>query len=195
MGREPTRPRTAASTDWISCAIPRLEEPRELLAWLAAGDPLGIGRLGQRRLARAAYLLDPQRLFLRVLARVALEGASRHPPRGRARARWLTQLVDESVFELLEEDRSEQAEGIEPAMPTDARYARVARELECSELEARKICVAYNALPTESRGMFQAVHVRQRELAQAARELGLELAAARLHLDEALEALCPTRPC
>ena len=91
--------------------------------------------------------------------------------------------------------QQKQAEGIEPATPTDARYARVARELECSELEARKICVAYNALPTESRGMFQAVHVRQRELAQAARELGLELAAARLHLDEALEALCPTRPC
>ena len=54
-----------------------LGSPRQVLARIQRGDPLGLGPRAARAVARRGLVVDPDRLHLRVLARVAWAASRR----------------------------------------------------------------------------------------------------------------------
>ena len=141
----------------------RLEElfggkrPREILERLFDGDPLELGARCRSRLEESAYLLDLPRLHLRVLARIAHRGSHYRgdPPL----AEWLSQRIEDSIHELLEEDRDAERQGLLPQVPMDPRYKFVSELLGMEPLLARRACVAFNVLPLEVRCAWFAIAV------------------------------------
>jgi len=140
--------------------------PREILARLVDGDPLGLRAVVYERLRARAYLLEADRVFLRSLARVA-----RYAPRYRGEpelALWLAGMVDEALLDLLDEDR----EGAAPAPPADDTLAGLARPLGLDPGAMRAACARFHALPEEERRTFFALVVEGRDLDALARDSG-----------------------
>jgi hypothetical protein len=137
-------------------------KPRVVLARLMDGDPLEIGPRCQERLQTECWLVDLSRLVLRAYARIAYAA-----PRYRGRPPlddWLRSRIDQSVVELVREDREEERTGIPAEEPWDPRYAWVSETLGLEPELARRACIAFNDLPRDVRQTYFAISVEQKSL-------------------------------
>ncbi|HUR26776.1 MAG TPA: hypothetical protein VM509_01205, partial [Planctomycetota bacterium] len=84
--------------------------PREILARLLQGDPLGLRQVVAARLASRAYLFDADRVHLRALAHCARYGVRYRgtPPL----ETWLEEIVDQALLDLLREDAEAERRGL-----------------------------------------------------------------------------------
>jgi hypothetical protein len=157
--------------------------PRELLARLLDGDPLGLEERARRHLEEQALLLDPERLFLRAVARAAFAGARRD---GAApSAAWLDDQVERAAADLRAEDRADERAGADTD-PGEARYAFLAEALGVVPEVARRACVVFNDLPWRVRRAWWLAVVERRSLERCATEGLGTLEQVRAHLRRAL---------
>jgi hypothetical protein len=133
----------------------------EVLARIADGDMLRLYPLCAERLRETFFVLDPERVFERALAEVAvtieLEGAGCAEPAG------LLAAVDRAIQSVLERDRREEHDGIPPADP-DKHFAVF---IDCCFIEppmARLSSVRFNALDPRVRHGFLRLLVEARPL-------------------------------
>lgn len=163
--------------------------PREVLARLIAGDPLGLRARVASGLAGEALFLDPDRAFLRTAAHVA-RFAARYRGQPELDA-WLDARVQAALRELVEEEREHCVHG--RAAP--AALAELAPKLKLEPAALARACVALNNCERVERRAFRALVIEARELDVAARELGSTPSetgrAARRALEAALAALGP----
>lgn len=151
-GLPPPRPRGGfAGSEWLVA-----DSPREVLHRLLDGDPLGIQDRCRTRLRQKAFFLNPERLFLRALARVSFAAVdySGKPSLGR----WLDGCVDLALEDLRSEQYEEEFHDLPPEESDDgAFYAQFAHRTGIELPLARLACLALNNLPPETRLAFQAV--------------------------------------
>ncbi len=160
------RPRPAARTDWRRLFA--AGSPREVLARLVDGDPLGLRTAVAEGLRRGAFLMDADRLHLRVLARCARAAPSY---RGRPPlSEWLAQLVDDSLLDVLREDAEEERAGSTPDAERLAAYRELARPLGFEPAAMRAACVVFNALHEGERKAFFSLVIDGHSLDDAARD-------------------------
>lgn len=142
--------------------------PREVLARIVPGDPLGLRARVARRLGERALLLDADRVHLACLAR-----CGRAAPRYRghpALDEWLDARVEETLDDLLEARAEPRAEATEEAR-ADA-FALLAPRLGLEARALREAARAFHALPLVDRRAFFALVLEQRPLDGLAREAG-----------------------
>ena len=145
--------------------------PREVLARLVQGDPLGVRGVVSKRLRAGSVLLDADRVLLRVLARIA-RSAGRY--RGRpAIDDWVDGHVLQVLGDVIREDhesaRGRATTGEEEA--SDA-FLALAGPLGLDPASMRRACSAFNVLPLADRAAFIDLVLRNRSLDDLARELG-----------------------
>ena len=167
--------------------------PREVLARLVQGDPLGVRSAVASRLRSGCLLLDADRVHLRVIARIA-RSAGRY--RGRPGVEeWVDGHVLKILGEVIREDheaaRGRASTGNEPS----AAFSALAEPLGLDPQSMRKACSSFNVLPLADRAAFTDLVLRSRSLDELARELGegaTHIARrARRSLDVILEAARP----
>lgn len=140
--------------------------PREVLARLVAGDPLGLRARVAAALGSEALFLDPDRAYLRAAAHVA-----RFAPRYRGQPEldaWLAARVLAALRELAEEAR----EGALHERATPAPLAELAQKLKLDPVALARACAALNACERLERRAFRALVIEARELDVAARDIG-----------------------
>lgn len=145
--------------------------PRDVLARIVDGDPLGLRALLAERLAKSHLLVDADRVHLRALALTA-----RHAPAYRGRPgleEWLGALVDRALDEVIAEE-VELLELVpssrEPELGT---FAELARPLALLPREARRACARFNRAPRESRAAFFELVLERAPLDELARRTTL----------------------
>jgi len=182
-GRSPgaRSPRPALPRSIPSSADPRDEgapawrsllagTPREVLARLVQGDPLGVRGVVARRLRSGSLLLDADRVHLRVIAQLA-RSAGRY--RGRPAVEdWVDGHVLRILAEVVREDHEPAGAGAstEPRAP-DA-FTALAGPLGLDPRSMRVACAAFNVLPLADRAAFIDLVLANRPLDDLARELG-----------------------
>lgn len=140
--------------------------PREVLARLMNGDPLGLAETIEARLRERAFLLDADRVFLRSAARCARFAVRyRGDP---TLERWLAERVDEAIGDLLDAEREAERTGAEPAPEQLAVFETLARPLGIEPLSALRACAAHNRLPLEERRAFRELVIEGRSLDELA---------------------------
>jgi DNA-directed RNA polymerase specialized sigma24 family protein len=144
--------------------------PREVLARLVQGDPLGVRGRVARRLRSDALLLDADRIHLCVVARIA-RSAGRY--RGRPGIEeWLDAHVLATIADVVRRDhevaRSPQAFPEESA----SAFAALAAPLGLDPGGMRRACAAFNVLPQADRAAFVDLVLRDRSLDEMAKESG-----------------------
>jgi len=161
--------------------------PREVLARLMSGDPLSLRPCIAAVLAERLVLIEPDRVFLRAVARIA-----RFAVRYRGQPEidvWIRQQIEETVLELLDDD-AEADEGV--GVFEDSGIGDLARPLGIESSRARAACDAFNRLTLEERSAFHALVLVGRSLDEVAaqtRRGATEIArAARRALDAVLAA-------
>jgi hypothetical protein len=158
----------------------------EVLARLSGGDPLRLYPLCARRIREGFFVLDPERVFERALAMVAvgieIEGEACTRPE------WLTHTLDRAIARTLEQDREEERAGLPPEDP-EQRFALFIEVFFLEPPLARLAAVRLNGLEERVRKAFQLLLVEGRPLEECL-ELGLG-PPERLQADilEALEAI------
>jgi hypothetical protein len=143
--------------DYPGRAILGSRSPRVVLTRLIDGDPLEIEARCRERILEQALLLALQRVHLRAVARIA-----HCAPRYRGSPRldvWLDACIDESLQDLVEEDREEEISGLPPTEPWDPRFAFVSETLGLEPALARRACVRFNMLPDEVRRAYFAIAI------------------------------------
>jgi hypothetical protein len=159
-GEHGAGPRAPREGEWrrVLCA----GSPREVLARLLCGDPLGLAARVEERLRSRAYLFDADRVYLRAAARCA-RLALRYrgdPPL----QRWLAERVDEALLDLLRADSESELRG-EPAGPERlAVFEALARPLGLDPARMHSACLAHNQLPQAQRQAFREVVLEGRSL-------------------------------
>ncbi len=166
--------------------------PRDVLARIVEGDPLGLRPLLAARVQRRCLLVDADRVHLRALALCA-----RYAPSYRGRPgleEWLTLLVDRALDEVVDEE----AQRLEQAIPSRAveegAFAQLARPLGLGPDEARRACARFNRLPQEQREAFHAWVLERGTLDELARRTGLGAGEFARRARRALAALLGTLP-
>ena len=174
------------SVDALLCG-----SPREVLARIVPGDPLGVRDAVAEVLRAECVFLDADRVHLRALARIA-RAALRHAAARDERANWLRSEVVAAVHEVLREE----AEA--PRADAGATFAQFARPLGLDPEAVRRGCAAFNRLPRADRAAFFALVVRNVGLEALARATGEPPSAlgrrARRGLDAVLHAHHPDLP-
>ncbi len=166
MTRTPTHPAIHTATRTTDPSRPADRRallfagtPREVLARIVDGDPLGLRPLVVAALRRGAWMMDADRVHLRALALCARQGATY---RGRpALDDWLAARVDEAVDDLLDEER---AAG---ASPAGEAFAALARPLSLRADDLRAACARFHARPHEERRAFVRLVIERRPLEQS----------------------------
>jgi len=172
----PTTPRIQHVTDlpFEHAARPRLDDPprrpdwrsllcggtpREVLARIVDGDPLGLRPRVVDALRRGAWLMDADRVLLRALALCARHGARY---RGRpAIDEWLAARVQESIDALLEQEAES------TSAPATGAFASLARPLSLSPDELRAACARFHARPREEREAYVSLVLDRRPLEES----------------------------
>ena len=155
--------------------------PREVLARLLAGDPLGLRARVALALADHGYVFDPDRVLLRVAARVA-----RFSARYRGQPEldtWLRGNIDEALIELVEDDREGSDAGAASSL------AVLAQPLGLSAQILHRATIALHARPLEERRAFRRLVLEVGELDAVAHELGVSATEAARAARRALEAV------
>ena len=118
----------------------RLEDPGKLVRRLA------------RRLREGGYLLDPARLMLGTLARIAMlqdefDGSM-------ARPAWIDERIDETIQQLLTQDIEDERAGLPVNEPMQARFEHLVKGLQIAPARARATCIRIHELPPIKRRVF-----------------------------------------
>jgi hypothetical protein len=151
-GSESTSPSTPEVPEVL-----RDGSPRKILERLTTGDPLEMWPRTRERIEALAFLVDPSRVELRSLARVAYSAAGYRgvPPL----AEWLSDLIDRAIGEVANEDREAERDGLPLAETSEAAFRFVSQLLGIEPQLARRATVAFNSLPAEVRSAWFAVAV------------------------------------
>jgi DNA-directed RNA polymerase specialized sigma24 family protein len=164
--RLPVRQLPAARRRVVDDATARLllaGTPRQVLAHIVPGDPLGLRGLCAGRLREQARFADVDRVLVRSQARIAREA-----PRRRSRpgiAEWLRARIDEALLDVLD---GESGEAPEP----DSVLALLSEPLGLSPLEMARGCACFNAMAARTRMAFFAVVIDGLTLERATEQLG-----------------------
>jgi hypothetical protein len=154
------RARTGRTADWRRVLAGA--SPREVLARLMGGDPLGIAHVVEQRLRVRAYLLDADRVFLRTAARCArLAVRYRGDP---PLERWLAERADEAIGDLLRSDGEAELRGEVPGPERLGVFEVLARPLGLDPVRLHGACLAHNQLPEAQRRAFREVVLEGRAL-------------------------------
>ena len=138
--------------------------PREVLARIVQGDPLGLRAVVAQRLLERALFCDADAVQLRALARCA-RYANRY--RGRpALGQWLATQVDAALDELIDDDAAANAGG------HDA-FADLASPLGLSPDRMRAGCAVFNRLAAEDREAFFRLVIEMHSLDECAGKQGV----------------------
>jgi hypothetical protein len=121
------------------------------------GDPAEIAPRCRDMLRERALLLDPTRLHIRSLARIA--HAARRLGNDASLDDWLRECIAKSIDDLVDEDRESERSGIPPSEPWDPRYAFMTEVLGLEPTIARRACAEFNLLPHRVRCAFFAVAI------------------------------------
>lgn len=129
--------------------------PREVLARIVDGDPLGLRPRVATALRRGAWLMDADRVLLRALAYCARRGSTY---RGRPPIdEWLDARLHEAIEDLLEEEHV-------AATPATGAFADLARPLRLSPDRLRAACARFHARPREEREAYVRLVLDRRPL-------------------------------
>jgi DNA-directed RNA polymerase specialized sigma24 family protein len=162
--------------------------PREVLARILPGDPLGLRAHVAERLRERAYLLDADRVLLRAMARCA-RFAVRYRGRPELGA-WLAERVDEALLDLVREDLEDLRAERAPPPERLAVFVELASPLGLDPAQAWAACTRLNLCVPEERVAFRALvldGVSLDELARRGGQTATELARrARRALEAAL---------
>ena len=132
--------------------------PREVLARIVDGDPLGLRPRIAAALRAGAWLMDADRVLIRALALCARRGSNY---RGRPPIdEWLDARVQESIDDLLE------AEHVQPS-PTTGAFSDLARPLSLSPERLRAACARFHARPREEREAYVRLVLDRRPLEES----------------------------
>lgn len=145
--------------------------PREALARIIQGDPLGLRGTIASYLREEAYLLDADRVNLRSLARCA-RYATRYTGRPTLQ-RWLRSIVRGAVDDLLREEAQASRsarEGLAEEGAIDRAYLELAAPLGLDPGAMLAACAAFNLLPAEDRRAFFGLLIQARTLEELARD-------------------------
>jgi hypothetical protein len=144
------------------------KSPEEILARLQGADPLGIHGLGMSLLRSEAYLIDPDRLYERALARIAFTASM--ASRDELGPEWLQEVVSTAIERILDEDREGErtSAGAPPEDDTHYRFIRYAFATERGLV--RSAAVRFNSLPKHARYAFFRMLVDAIPLAECLRE-------------------------
>jgi len=135
--------------------------PREVLARIVDGDPLGLRPRIAAALRAGAWLMDADRVLIRALALCARRGSTY---RGRPPIdEWLDARVQESIDDLLE------AEHAQPP-PTTGAFSDLARPLSLSPERLRAACARFHARPREEREAYVRLVLDRRPLEESGAE-------------------------
>jgi hypothetical protein len=124
----------------------------DVLSRISNGDPLRLYPLCARHIRERCYVLDPDRVFERVLAIVAV-GIELEAERC-AEPAWLAGKLDESIQSVLEHDRAEEQDGLPPDNPEE-HFRLFVEAFYIEPPLARLSSVRYNALDERLRRGFQ----------------------------------------
>jgi len=164
----------------------RGSSPREVLFRLADGDPLELGARVDSVLEEHALLLEPGRVHLRSLARVAYAAFLHAPPQDLAP--WLSDRILSAARELLEEDReAEQAGGLPPSVPST--FAHFVATFGVEPGIARRVSVVFHDLPFLQRQLVRAALEDGSRLTELARRFGRPVDDLKTELRNAVESL------
>jgi hypothetical protein len=140
----------------------------EALRVLLESDPLGLAERAHKKLEADALFLDPRRAASRLAARVAFELELRD---GLDLDVWIDRLTAQSLRELLEEQRAEEALGVPNSRSSDAGYYQLLAESTQMDVElVRLVCVTLNDLRDGHRRVFRALAVDHKSVETCARE-------------------------
>ena len=140
-------PRGATAEPARGEALLLLGTPREILARIVPGDPLGLRRRVARELCRRVLVADADRVLLRAYALCAYRAAGW---RGRpALSRWLDERAHEALREVVAENESGQAD------PADA-FTLLAGPLGLDPATLRLACTRFNDLGPDERATASA---------------------------------------
>jgi hypothetical protein len=148
------------------CALVLLGSPREVLARIVPGDPLGLRARVSRALRARALLLEGERVLLHALALVAHRAAAW---RGRPElGAWLDERVQEAIASALEGMGDEESG---PSSPDS--HALFAGPLGLDPGELRSGCARFNRLPFERREPFYRIALEGLDPGELCRRRGL----------------------
>jgi hypothetical protein len=160
---------------------------REVLRKILEGDPLGIAERSSLRVKERALLLDISRLTLRAMARAAYRArAYQGDP---ALGDWLTERIEESIRDLIEEDREDERAGIPVGTDPEARFAFLTETIGVTPPIARRVCVVFNDLPDDRRHAFWSMVIEGKSLNRYVAEGHGPPEQAKEHLKQAFLAL------
>lgn len=149
------------ATDWRTWLC---GSPREVLARIVPGDPIGVREAVAAALRAECVFLDADRVHLRALALVA-RGAARYRGRPELGA-WLAGEARRAVAAILREDA--EATRVDPG----GAFAQLARPLGLDPDALRRGCTAFNRLPAADRAAFFGLAICNRRLDDLVRETG-----------------------
>ncbi len=164
-----------------------LGSSRAILARLVDGDPFEIGPRCVERMREEAFLVSLQRVHLRAVARTAY--AAVHYRGTPPLAQWLRERIDESVREILAEDREAERDGSVVAEAPEPLHAHVAAALGVEASLGRRACNAFNRLPAPVRHAFFAVVIERKSVNRYVAEGNGPPSQVNAYLREASEAI------
>jgi len=135
----------------------------EVLARIADGDLLRLFPLCAQRVRELCYVLDPERIFERALAEVAVEIELAGERCGEAEL--LIACVDRAIQSVLERDRRDEHDGV-PLVRPEASYPLFVEACKLEPGLARLASVRYNALDARVRRGFQKLIIEALPLAE-----------------------------
>jgi hypothetical protein len=161
--RKPEQRRAGGgNTSFPGSEILHQPSTRDVLRKILEGDPLGIAERSSLRLKERAILLDTARLTLRAMARTAHRArAYQGDP---ALSDWLAQRIDESIRDLIEEDREGERAGAPIGDDPEDRFAFLTETIGVTPAMARRVCVVFNDLPDERRHAFWSMVIEGKSL-------------------------------
>jgi len=165
--------------------------PRDVLARITLGDPLGMTERCHHRVEARALMLDRSRVLARSLARVA--HASRGYDGEPALEPWLLGRIDDAIEDLLVEEQELDGEGLPPTS-VEPMHALLSEVLGVEKGLARRCCVVFNSLPTSVRRAFFAVVVRRESLEKHAAESRTMLTQVHRRVKAAIKSMAYLRP-
>jgi hypothetical protein len=145
--------------------LPRLLRgtPPEVLGRLASDDPLRLQQQCAKIVKEGFYLVDPDRVFERALARIAVEGPP--TPASELNRAWLDARIRGAIETIFDEEREEEREAPFACTPEDPRYTML-RQLFIAGPFARTASWAFNRLPERTRRAFHYLALDKREVVE-----------------------------
>lgn len=166
--------------------------PSEILSRISSGDPLGLQAICMLRLRDQALLIDPDRLFERALAWVAVSAS-------RAQAdelipEWLLSQVDFAIARILGEDREQELQAAGSPPEDDKQYRFIHQAFATERGLVRSAAVNFNRLHLAARRGFFRLLVDGIPVDECVHELGTTREALRADILDALRALGHLQP-